>query len=85
MPHPSVCLEEYVYFGQEMAKCTNGNPYLLIIDGIVDFLSKGRYEDKTGIARKNQSPIITESEDSHRQIVTEERNLGAEQPCSRHE
>lgn len=66
MPHPSVCLEEYVYFGQEMAKCTNGNPYLLIIDGIIDFLSKGRYEDKTGIARKNQSPIITESEDALR-------------------
>ena len=60
-PHPSVNLEEYVYFGQEMVKCTNGNPYLLIIDGIIEFLSSGKYEDKTGIARKNQSPSITES------------------------
>lgn len=60
-PQPSVNLEEYVYFGQEMVKCTKGNPYLLIIDGIIEFLSKGQYEDKTGIAHKNQSSIITES------------------------
>jgi len=67
-PHPSVNLEEYVYFGQEMVKCTNGNPYLLIIDGIIEFLSKGKYEDKTGIAHKNQSPSITESKNESKNM-----------------
>lgn len=54
--NPNVRLEEYVYFGKEMAKCTIGNPYLLIIDGIISFLKDGVYHDRTGIAHINISP-----------------------------
>lgn len=55
-PHPDVKLDEFVYFGQDLAKCEKGNPYVLIIESIIDFLQSGKYEDKTGIARINHSP-----------------------------
>lgn len=56
--HPNVNFKEFDYFGQKMAKCTNGNPYILIIEGLIDFLTNGVYNDKTGIAISHTSPQV---------------------------
>ena len=54
-PHEDVRLDEYVYYGKRMAKVEN--PLTQIVDGIIGFLQTGVYEDTTGIAFKNSSPI----------------------------
>lgn len=54
-PHDEVCLDEYVYYGKRMAKVEN--PLTQIVDSIIGFLRTGVYEDTTGIAFKNSSPI----------------------------
>ena len=54
-PHDEVRLDEYVYYGKRMAKVEN----LLtqIVNSIIGFLQNGVYEDTTGIAFKNSSPL----------------------------
>ena len=54
-PHEEVRLDEYVYYGKRMAKVEN--PLTQIVNSIIGFLQTGVYEDTTGIAFKNSSPI----------------------------
>ena len=54
-PHDEVRLDEYVYYGKRMAKVEN--PLTQIVNSIIGFLRTGIYEDTTGIAFKNSSPI----------------------------
>ena len=54
-PHDEVRLDEYVYYGKRMAKVEN--PLTQIVNSIIGFLQTGIYEDTTGIAFKNSSPI----------------------------
>ena len=54
-PHDEVRLDEYVYYGKRMAKVDN--PLTQIVNSIIGFLQTGIYEDTTGIAFKNSSPI----------------------------
>ena len=54
-PHDEVRLDEYVYYGKKMAKVEN--PLTQIVNSIIGFLLTGVYEDTTGIAFKNSSPI----------------------------
>ena len=54
-PHDDVRLDEYVYYGKRMAKVEN--PLTQIVNSIIGFLRTGVYEDTTGIAFKNSSPL----------------------------
>ena len=54
-PHDDVRLDEYVYYGKRMAKVEN--PLTQIVNSIIEFLRTGVYEDTTGIAFKNSSPL----------------------------
>lgn len=49
-----VRLDEYVYYEERLA--LNGKPLSLVIDGIINFLRTGVYEDITKVAFKNVSP-----------------------------
>ena len=60
-PHEDVRLDEYVYYGKNIAQVEN--PLSQIVNGIVEFLQNGKYEDTTGIALKNTSPITTENKE----------------------
>ncbi|MBO5957639.1 MAG: hypothetical protein J6Q39_08795 [Bacteroidales bacterium] len=53
--HDNVRLDEYVYYGKRMAKVEN--PLTQIVNSIIGFLRTGVYEDTTGIAFKNSSPM----------------------------
>lgn len=55
-PHDDVRLDEYVYYGERMAKVEN--PLTQIVNSIIGFLQTGVYEDTTGIAFKNTSPEL---------------------------
>lgn len=54
-PHDEVRLDEYVYYGKRMAKIEN--PLSQIVNSIIGFLQNGVYDDTTGIAFKNSSPL----------------------------
>lgn len=54
-PHDDVRLDEYVYYGKKMANVEN--PLTQIVNSIIVFLQTGVYEDTTGIAFKNSSPV----------------------------
>ena len=54
-PHDDVRLDEYVYYGKRMLKVEN--PLTQIVNSIIGFLQSGVYEDTTGIAFKNSSPL----------------------------
>lgn len=54
-PHDEVRLDEYVYYGKKMANVEN--PLTQIVNSIIVFLQTGVYEDTTGIAFKNTSPM----------------------------
>ena len=54
-PHDEVRLDEYVYYGKRMVKVEN--PLTQIVNSIIGFLQSGVYEDTTGIAFKNSSPL----------------------------
>lgn len=43
---------------------TVGNPYQLIIKSIINFLHTGEYIDNTGVARKNTSPVVNNTNES---------------------
>ena len=60
-PHEDVRLDEYVYYGKNIAQVEN--PLSQIVNGIVEFLQNGKYEDTTGVALKNTSPITTENKE----------------------
>lgn len=49
-----VRLDEYVYYEERLI--LNCKPLSLVIDGIINFLRTGVYEDKTKVAFKNVSP-----------------------------
>lgn len=53
-PNNEVKLDEYVYYGERLARVSN--PLTQIINGIIQYLRIGEYEDTTGIAFLNQSP-----------------------------
>ena len=63
-PNNDVILDEYVYFGGDLVKCTVGNPFQLIIKSIINFLHTGEYIDNTGVARKNTSPVVNNTNES---------------------
>lgn len=54
-PHDEVRLDEYVYYGKKMANVEN--PLTQIVNSIIVFLQTGVYEDTTGIAFMNTSPM----------------------------
>ena len=54
-PHDDVRLDEYVYYGKRMANVEN--PLTQIVNSIMGFLQTGVYEDTTGIAFRNSSPM----------------------------
>lgn len=58
-PHEDVRLDEFVYYGKNIAQVEN--PLTQIVNGIIEFLQNGKYEDTTGVALKNTSPITTEN------------------------
>ena len=60
-PHEDVRLDEYVYYGKNIAQVEN--PLSQIVNGIIEFLQNGKYEDTTGVALKNTSPITTENKE----------------------
>ena len=47
----SVTLEEFVYYGNNLE--TVDNPLSKIAEGLIEYLTSGKYEDKTGVALKN--------------------------------
>lgn len=53
--HDDVRLDEYVYYGKKMANIEK--PLTQIVNSIIGFLQTGVYEDTTGIAFKNTSPM----------------------------
>ena len=54
-PHIKVRLDEYVYYEERLK--SNNKSLNLIVEGIIGFLRTGIYEEKTGVAFKNVSPI----------------------------
>ena len=54
LPHNDVILDEYVYYGKNIAKAEN--PLTQIVNSIIGFLQSGVYVDTTGVAFKNSSP-----------------------------
>lgn len=54
-PHIKVRLDEYVYYEERLKRSNKSLD--LIADGIICFLRTGIYEDNTGVAFKNVSPI----------------------------
>ena len=54
-PKGNVVLDEYVYNGMKLNKLEN--PLSDIIDGIIDYLEKGVYTDKTQLGKLNVSPL----------------------------
>ena len=54
LPHNNVILDEYVYYGKNIAKVEN--PLTQIVNSIIGFLQSGVYVDTTGVAFKNSSP-----------------------------
>lgn len=54
-PNDNVILEEFVYLDNRLSKIEN--PFIGIIDSIIDFLKTGKFDDKTGVALHNVSPV----------------------------
>lgn len=61
IPNDNVNLKEYVYMGGELSKIEN--PYVKIIDTIINFLQSGEFNDLTGCAKVNISPMQKEVEE----------------------
>lgn len=53
-PNDNVVLDEFVYYGNNLQKVES--PLSKIAEGLIEYLTTGNYEDKTGVALPNVSP-----------------------------
>lgn len=65
-PHEDVRLDEYVYYGKNIAQVEN--PLSQIVNGIIEFLQNGKYEDTTGVALRNTSPQQANNRENNQEI-----------------
>ena len=54
IPNDNVVLDEFVYYGNNLQKVES--PLSKIAEGLIEYLTTGKYEDKTGVALPNVSP-----------------------------
>lgn len=54
IPNDNVVLDEFVYYGDNLQKVES--PLSKIVEGLIEYLTIGKYEDKTGVALINVSP-----------------------------
>ena len=71
IPNDNVRLDEFVYYGYNLQKVEN--PLSKISEGLIEYLTTGKYEDKTGVALQNTSPKITENKQNN--TMNNKKNL----------
>jgi hypothetical protein len=74
IPNDNVVLDEFVYYGYNLLKVDS--PLSKIAEGLIEYITTGKYEDKTGVALTNVSP---QPNSSKKEIVADnpDKNVDA--------
>ena len=76
-PHKDIELMEYTYFDYLLMNVEQ--PIQKIILSIIEYLSNGIYNDKTGVALQNTSPQQVNNDTENNQELKENRNMNKKQ------
>lgn len=76
-PHKDIELMEYTYFDYLLMNVEQ--PIQKIILSIIEYLSNGIYNDKTGVALQNTSPQQVNNDTENNQEIKENRNMNKKQ------
>ena len=76
-PHKNIELMEYTYFDYLLMNVEQ--PIQKIILSIIEYLSNGIYNDKTGVALQNTSPQQVNNDTENNQELKENRNMNKKQ------
>jgi len=76
-PHKDIELMEYTYFDYLLMNVEQ--PIQKIILSIIEYLSNGIYNDKTGVALQNISPQQVNNDTENNQEIKENRNMNKKQ------
>mgnify|MGYP003413777997 FL=1 len=81
-PHKDIELMEYTYFDYLLMNVEQ--PIQKIILSIIEYLSNGIYNDKTGVALQNTSPQQVNNDTENNQEIKENRNMNKKQVRKSH-